>query len=95
VYRAPELLDLYSGLPITEKIDTFSLGVVMFHLLFFKSPFHVEFKLDQMNSRFEMPSEPKVSREVKQLLTKMLEMDPDKRINCSEVWSIIDHLKSI
>ena len=57
MFRAPEVLDLFSGFEISEKIDIFSLGCVMFTILFFKSPFNVEMKLDQMNGRYKIPRE--------------------------------------
>ena len=39
LYRAPELLDLYSQYPINEKMDVFSLGCLLYQLLFFKPAF--------------------------------------------------------
>ena len=33
-YRAPELLNLYSNYPISEKIDIFALGCLMYFMLF-------------------------------------------------------------
>ena len=36
LYRAPEQLDLYSSFPITEKVDIFALGCIIYTLLFFK-----------------------------------------------------------
>ena len=46
LFRAPELLDLYSGYPITEKIDVFALGCIMYYLLYNRSAFEEELKLD-------------------------------------------------
>lgn len=46
LYRAPEQLDLFSGFPIGERVDIWALGVVIYTLLFFKSPFNPKEKLD-------------------------------------------------
>jgi len=40
------MLDLYSNYPITEKIDVFALGCVLYNMLFFRSPFNIDLKLD-------------------------------------------------
>ena len=38
-YRAPEMVDLYSGFPISIKADIWALGVLLYHLCFFNLPF--------------------------------------------------------
>mgnify|MGYP006112278719 CR=1 FL=1 len=38
-YRAPEMVDLYSGYPIGTKSDIWALGVLLYHLCFFNLPF--------------------------------------------------------
>jgi|LauGreDrversion4_2_1035121.scaffolds.fasta_scaffold1787262_1 cyclin G-associated kinase len=62
LFRAPELLDLFSDFPISEKMDIFSLGCILYHCLFFKSAFDPDLKLDQMNARYTLPT--KVSAEM-------------------------------
>lgn len=94
LFRAPELLDLYSDFPITDKIDVFSLGCVFYHLLFMKSAFNIDLKLDQMNSRYKLPPH-QYNEQVIILLQRMLEANPVKRISCGEIWSMIDSIKDI
>jgi AP2-associated kinase len=38
-YRAPELCDLYQKLGIDEKVDIWALGVVLYKLCYFTTPF--------------------------------------------------------
>ena len=40
------MLDLYSGMPITEKADIFALGCLTYQLLFFQAPFNPDLQLD-------------------------------------------------
>lgn len=52
-YRAPEYIDFYSGLPITEVADVFALGVLMFMFCFQKPPF--ESGLAAINNHYFIP----------------------------------------
>jgi serine/threonine protein kinase len=38
-YRAPEMVDLYSGTPLSTALDIWALGCLFYMLLFNKSPF--------------------------------------------------------
>ena len=76
LYRSPEQLDLYSGYPITEKVDIFSLGCIIFTLLFFRSPFDPNLPLDQSNARYKIPEWSQISESMTELLSKTLNPDP-------------------
>ena len=39
-YRAPEMVDLYQGKLINEKVDVWSLGCLLYKLCFRKTLFH-------------------------------------------------------
>ncbi|GKT33043.1 hypothetical protein ADUPG1_007066, partial [Aduncisulcus paluster] len=41
-YRAPEMCDLFSGFPITEKTDIWALGILLYKLAFFCTPYDKE-----------------------------------------------------
>lgn len=38
-YRSPEQVDLFAGHVISEKVDIWALGVILFKLAFFQTPF--------------------------------------------------------
>lgn len=38
-YRSPEQVDLFQGHVVSEKVDIWALGVVLFKLAFFQTPF--------------------------------------------------------
>jgi len=96
LFRAPEQLDTYSGYSITEKVDIFALGCIIYTLLFLRSPFEKGEKLDQMNARYTIPKEREVdlSPGMHDLLVRCLEVDPAKRVSSLELWDIIDELRA-
>lgn len=91
-YLAPEIV---RRIPYNAyKADVFSTGVVLFSLVFGVFPFEnlrvngtqsldSTRPLRKLTVRF--PSDVKVSSSVKELLTQMLDDDPDKRISISDV----------
>jgi len=93
VYCAPEIV---SGIPYTgPPQDVWSLGVVLFYMIFNRFPFSSE-KKDKKEKRkslmkriaacdYQFPNDKKVSNEVLNLLTAMLQMDPSKRPSINEI----------
>jgi len=91
-YLAPEIVRRIPYNPY--KVDVFSTGVVLFSLVFGVFPFEnlrvngaqsidSSRPLRKLTVRF--PSDVKVSSSVKELLTLMLEDDPDKRYSIDDV----------
>ncbi|RKO84296.1 kinase-like domain-containing protein, partial [Blyttiomyces helicus] len=61
-YRAPEICDLYQKKGISEKIDIWALGILLFKLCFFTTPFEDSGKLAIINVRYTMPTYPAYSK---------------------------------
>ena len=59
-YRAPEMVDLYSGKSITTKSDIWALGCLLYKLCFFSLPFG-ESTLAIQNGNFTFPDSSKYS----------------------------------
>ncbi|XP_013385863.1 AP2-associated protein kinase 1-like [Lingula anatina] len=83
-YRAPEMIDLYSGKLISTKADIWSLGCLLYNLCFFKLPFG-ESSLAIQNGNFTVPDDSRYSKEMHGLIAFMLEVDPDKRPDIFQV----------
>jgi len=95
-YLAPEIVrrNPYNG----YKADVFSIGVVLFALLFGVFPFEnlrVNGVQNLRTLKVRFPSDVKVSSSAKELLLKMLEDDPEKRYSISDVlkheWIVQDN----
>jgi len=88
-YVAPEILNGHH----TYKCDVWSLGVIMYILLSGRVPFNgsSEKKIFKaiMEGSFTFPSPlwDKISKEAKDLITKMLTHNPDKRISAAEAYN--------
>lgn len=86
-YRAPEMIDLFSGQDITVKADIWALGCLLYKLCFFTLPFG-ESALAIQSGQFSIPDNSKYSREMHQLIRYMLEPDLEKRPNIYQVCEI-------
>ncbi|XP_039277735.1 serine/threonine-protein kinase ppk29 [Nilaparvata lugens] len=83
-YRAPEMIDIYSGRPITTKADIWALGCLLYKLCFFSLPFG-ESSLAIQSGQFTIPDNSKYSKNMHCLIRYMLEPDPDKRPDIFQV----------
>ncbi|XP_021922191.1 uncharacterized protein LOC110831003 isoform X3 [Zootermopsis nevadensis] len=83
-YRAPEMVDMYCGKPITTKADIWALGCLLYKLCFFSLPFG-ESTLAIQSGNFTIPDNSRYSRGMHCLIRYMLEPDPDKRPDIFQV----------
>ena len=60
MYRTPEMVDLYSNCPITEKADVWALGCLLYKLCFMVHPFEDSGILRIVNANYSLPEEDKV-----------------------------------
>ncbi|KAG8692229.1 spindle assembly checkpoint kinase [Ceratobasidium sp. 395] len=84
-YLPPEMVE---GRPHTEKVDYWALGVLMFEFLVGKPPFEdlsgqraTYSKISSVS--FQIPSH--ISREAADLIRKLLQHDPEKRLPLDQV----------
>ncbi|XP_064601663.1 AP2-associated protein kinase 1-like isoform X2 [Liolophura sinensis] len=86
-YRAPEMIDLYSGKVITTKADIWALGCMLYKLCFFTLPFG-ESTLAIQSGNFTIPDNSKYSRELHALIAYMLDVDAEKRPDIFQVSTV-------
>jgi AP2-associated kinase len=70
-YRSPEMIDVYRKLPIDEKSDIWALGVLLYKLCYYTTPFEEQGQLAILNASYKYPSYPKFSDPLKRLIGMM------------------------
>ncbi|KAI1769060.1 hypothetical protein GGR53DRAFT_475640 [Hypoxylon sp. FL1150] len=84
-YRSPEMIDVYRKQPIDEKSDIWALGVLLYKLCYYTTPFEEQGQLAILNASFRYPSYPVFSDRLKQLIGSMLREDLRARPNIYQV----------
>lgn len=87
-YRSPEMIDLYKYLPVNEKSDIWALGVFLYKLLFYTTPFEMTGQFAILHSKFEFPSN-NYSSKLINLIIIMLSENPNLRPN---IYQVLHHL---
>mmetsp|Transcript_1454 Transcript_1454/g.4955 ORF Transcript_1454/g.4955 Transcript_1454/m.4955 type:complete len:798 (-) Transcript_1454:63-2456(-) len=90
-YRSPEMCDMYSDFPITEKSDIWALGCILYKLCFFNGPFEDAAAegsyLPIINCKYVIPKEPNVSNDILAFIREMLEINVNKR---PDIWQVLN-----
>ena len=84
-YRSPEMIDVYRKQPIDEKSDIWALGVLLYKLCYYKTPFEEQGQMAILNASFKFPGYPSFSDNLKKLVASMLREQPDARPNIYQV----------
>ncbi|VAI31258.1 unnamed protein product [Triticum turgidum subsp. durum] len=91
-YRAPEMWDLYRREVISEKVDIWALGCLMYRICYLKSAFGLESKLQILNGNYRIPELPKYCSSITSLIEEMLQSSPDARPDITQVWFRVNEL---
>lgn len=67
-YRSPEMIDVYRKQPIDEKSDIWALGVLLYKLCYYTTPFEEVGQMAILNATFKYPSYPAFSDRLKMLI---------------------------
>ncbi|KAF9121500.1 hypothetical protein BGW39_010496 [Mortierella sp. 14UC] len=94
-YRAPEMLDLYMRKGIDEKIDIWALGVLLYKLCYYTTPFEEQGQLAILNARYSIPDHPVFSPALIGLFQSMLKEDPRQRPNIYQVMKMTSTLRGL
>lgn len=67
-YRSPEMIDVYRKQPIDEKSDIWALGVLLYKLCYYTTPFEEVGQMAILNASFKYPAYPQFSDRIKALI---------------------------
>lgn len=84
-YRSPEMIDVYRKMPIDEKSDIWALGVFLYKLCYYTTPFEDVGQSAILNAKFKYPAYPRFSDQLKLLIATMLREKPGDRPNIYQV----------
>jgi AP2-associated kinase len=71
MYRAPEMVDIYSKALVNEKVDIWALGCILFTTAFFEHPFQTAGNLGIINGKYDIPEANRFSKYIETLLKKI------------------------
>ncbi|MCJ1475035.1 hypothetical protein MMC13_003695 [Lambiella insularis] len=84
-YRSPEMIDVYRKQPIDEKSDIWALGVLLYKLCYYTTPFEEQGQMAILNASFKFPGYPTFTDRTKKLIASMLQEKPQSRPNIYQV----------
>lgn len=67
-YRSPEMIDVYRKQAIDEKSDIWALGVLLYKLCYYTTPFEELGQMAILNASFKFPNHPAFSDRIKKLI---------------------------
>jgi hypothetical protein len=89
MYRAPEMCDLYrarnNNWPITEQVDIWALGCVLYMLTHFRHPFEEGGVLGILSGKLDIPARSGYSKYANFLISKCFTMDPRARPTATQL----------
>lgn len=88
-YRSPEMVDVYMGYPIDEKSDIWALGVFLYKLCFYTTPFEREGNAAILKASYVIPQKPAYSDRLKNMIRVLLQPVPTQRPTAYQVMQEI------
>ena len=86
-YRAPEMCDRYGEYPVSEKVDIWALGCVLYTMVFKEQPFMNAQKLEIINGNYNFPKDEQklYTEKFLDLIRVMLTPNPNNRPNILQI----------
>ncbi|EGO04436.1 hypothetical protein SERLA73DRAFT_68122 [Serpula lacrymans var. lacrymans S7.3] len=84
-YRAPEMIDLFLRRLIDEKSDVWALGVLLYKLCYYTTPFEEHGQLAILNVQYRIPPYPVYSNQMNTLIGSMLREHGTQRPSVFEI----------
>lgn len=94
-YRSPEMVDVTRSLPIDEKSDIWALGVLLYKLCYFTTPFEAQGQLAILNAAYTFPPYPPYTDRTKRLIAVTLQENPRDRPNIYQLVAEICSMRNV
>lgn len=94
-YRSPEMVDIGRRLPIDEKSDIWALGVLLYKLCYFTTPFESQGQLAILNAAYTFPPYPPYTDRTKRLIAVTLQENPKDRPNIYQLLAEICAMRNV
>ncbi|KYQ89550.1 putative protein serine/threonine kinase [Tieghemostelium lacteum] len=91
-YRPPEMVDLYRGDIINEKVDIWALGCLLFKMAYYADPFDGG-SLQIINNNYKIPENSRFSDRLNGLIQSLLITSPVERPSIFDVCNRLSELK--
>eukprot|EP01113_Clastostelium_recurvatum_P016618 TRINITY_DN1955_c0_g1_i2.p1 TRINITY_DN1955_c0_g1~~TRINITY_DN1955_c0_g1_i2.p1 ORF type:complete len:964 (+),score=205.72 TRINITY_DN1955_c0_g1_i2:94-2985(+) len=88
-YRPPEMVDLYRNKEVSEKVDVWALGCILYKLMYFATPFEESGPLQILNVNYTIPPSPQYPPHLLDLVKYLLNPDPDLR---PDIWDVMERV---
>ncbi|PIL31318.1 transporter [Ganoderma sinense ZZ0214-1] len=92
-YRAPEMIDVHLRRPIDEKSDVWALGVLLYKLCYYTTPFEEHGPLAILNVQYKIPPYPVYSTQMNGLIGSMLKEHGAQRPSVFEILLHVHNLR--
>ncbi|KDQ63077.1 hypothetical protein JAAARDRAFT_147014 [Jaapia argillacea MUCL 33604] len=92
-YRAPEMVDPFLRRPVDEKSDVWALGVLLYKLCYYTTPFEEHGPLAILNVQYRIPPYPVYSTQMNSLIGSMLREHGGQRPSVFEVLAHVHQLR--
>ncbi|EJU02623.1 kinase-like protein, partial [Dacryopinax primogenitus] len=88
-YRAPEMVDVTQRRPIDTKSDVWALGVLLYKLCYYTTPFEAHGPVAILTASYKIPSYPVYSQEMNGLIGRMLQ---ERGANRPSVFELLEEV---
>ncbi|EIM92620.1 uncharacterized protein STEHIDRAFT_164868 [Stereum hirsutum FP-91666 SS1] len=92
-YRAPEMVDPYLRRPVDEKSDVWALGVLLYKLCYYTTPFEEHGPLAILNVQYKIPPYPIYSAQMNALIASMLREHGAHRPSAFELLNVVHAMR--
>ncbi|KAI0315661.1 hypothetical protein OF83DRAFT_1246259 [Amylostereum chailletii] len=92
-YRAPEMVDPYLRRPVDEKSDIWALGVLLYKLCYYTTPFEEHGPLAILNVQYKIPTYPVYSSQMNALIASMLREHGAQRPSVFDLLEVVHRMR--